>query len=73
MKRIVLSLDGGGVRDLLTARVIEHVKQTLRKQNKLAEQGLAYNFDMVVGSSSGGLLGLRKTAIDKFVQEAQWI
>jgi patatin-like phospholipase/acyl hydrolase len=57
-QRIVLSIDGGGVRGLLSACVLRHIEQTLREQNKLATNGIAYNFDMVVGTSSGALLGL---------------
>lgn len=57
-KRIILSIDGGGVRGLLSAAVLTHIEQLLRSQGKLAKGGLAHNFDMIVGTSSGALIAL---------------
>lgn len=57
-QRIILSIDGGGVRGLLSAAVLAHIEQLLRSRGKLAESGLAHNFDMVVGTSSGALIAL---------------
>lgn len=58
MKRIILSIDGGGVRGLLSATVLAHIEQFLQTQGKLDKRGLAYNFDMIVGTSSGALIAL---------------
>ena len=57
-KRIILSIDGGGVRGLLSAAVLAHIEQLLKNQEKLAKGGLAHNFDMIVGTSSGALIAL---------------
>jgi patatin-like phospholipase/acyl hydrolase len=57
-QRIILSIDGGGVRGLLSACILRQIEHTLRDENKLAKHGIARNFDLVVGTSSGALLGL---------------
>ncbi|WP_168224732.1 patatin-like phospholipase family protein [Rhodoferax aquaticus] len=56
--RTILSIDGGGVRGLLSAGVLAHIEQLLRSRNSLAEGGIAHNFDLIVGTSSGALIGL---------------
>jgi patatin-like phospholipase/acyl hydrolase len=58
MKRIILSIDGGGVRGLLSATVLTHIEQVLLSQGELAQGGLTRNFDLIVGTSSGALIAL---------------
>ena len=58
MKRIILSIDGGGVHGLLSATVLTHIEQVLLSQGELAQGGLARNFDLIVGTSSGALIAL---------------
>ena len=52
MQRI-LSLDGGGIRGLVTCRWLEGVDAALRKAGK---PGLLRGFDLVAGSSTGALI-----------------
>jgi patatin-like phospholipase/acyl hydrolase len=51
--RRILSLDGGGIRGLVTCRWLEAVDAALRKAGK---PGLLRGFDLVAGSSTGALV-----------------
>lgn len=58
MKKIrVLSLDGGGIRGIIPASVLEYVENQLIKRTNNSNARLADYFDMVVGTSTGGILG----------------
>jgi len=52
--RRILSLDGGGIRGLVTCRWLEGVDAALRKAGK---PGLLRGFDLIAGSSTGALIG----------------
>jgi patatin-like phospholipase/acyl hydrolase len=47
----VLSIDGGGVRGIIAARILEEIEHQTTKR-------IAEMFDLVVGSSTGGILAL---------------
>ncbi|MDC6471601.1 patatin-like phospholipase family protein [Luminiphilus sp.] len=47
----VLSIDGGGIRGIIPAMVIAHLEQQTRK-------GACELFDLIVGTSTGGILAL---------------
>ena len=49
--RRVLSIDGGGIRGIIPAMVIAHLEQQNRK-------GACELFDLIVGTSTGGILAL---------------
>ena len=51
--RRILSLDGGGIRGLVTCRWLTAVEDALRKAGK---PGLAGSFDLVAGSSTGAII-----------------
>lgn len=51
--RRILSLDGGGIRGLVTCRWLEGVDGALRKAGK---PGLLRGFDLIAGSSTGALV-----------------
>lgn len=53
----ILSLDGGGMRGIIPATVLEYVERQLQILTKNEDTRLADHFDMVVGTSTGGLLG----------------
>ncbi|MGH8474870.1 MAG: patatin-like phospholipase family protein [Methylococcales bacterium] len=61
----VLSLDGGGIRGYLTARILVEIEKYLNVKTN-AQKPLGERFDFVVGTSTGGLIALglavRKTA-----------
>jgi uncharacterized protein len=56
-KARILSLDGGGIRGIIPATVMEYVESELIKRSKNKNARIADYFDMVVGTSTGGILG----------------
>lgn len=54
----VLSLDGGGVKGLLTCRVLEEVEQEFRRKTGNHNFKILDAFDCVIGTSVGGLIAL---------------
>jgi patatin-like phospholipase/acyl hydrolase len=57
MKRVrVLSLDGGGMRGLIPATVMEYVENKLIEKTKNKNARIADYFDIIVGTSTGGIL-----------------
>jgi uncharacterized protein len=59
----VLSIDGGGIRGLIAARVIARLEELISAEAG-EERRLADCFHMVAGTSTGGLLALGLTAPD---------
>jgi hypothetical protein len=59
----VLSIDGGGIRGLIAARVIARIEE-LTTEEAGAERRIADCFHMVSGTSTGGLLAIGVTAPD---------
>ncbi|MFW5801931.1 MAG: patatin-like phospholipase family protein [Spirochaeta sp.] len=56
---VVLSIDGGGIRGLIAARVLEHLEKLLHRRNCFRPIGDL--FDLIAGSSTGALIGLGLT------------
>lgn len=52
----ILALDGGGVRGLISAGVLVALEQEVREQSAFTK--IADVFDLIVGTSMGGILGL---------------
>ncbi len=52
----ILSVDGGGIRGLIPALVLRHLRDRLRERGK--HQELHQVFDLMAGTSSGGLIVL---------------
>lgn len=58
MKKIrVLSLDGGGIRGIIPATVLEYVENKLIEITSNPKARIADYFDIIVGTSTGGILG----------------
>jgi predicted acylesterase/phospholipase RssA len=55
-KKRILSLDGGGVRGMLTIAFLERLENELRKQHRKPELVLSDYFDMIGGTSVGAIL-----------------
>lgn len=56
MKKVrILSLDGGGIRGIIPATIVKYIEDEIRKKEG-DEKRLADYFDMVVGTSTGGML-----------------
>lgn len=52
----ILSLDGGGIRGIIPALVLEYVEQQLQEKTQNTNARIADYFDMIVGTSTGGIL-----------------
>lgn len=52
----ILSLDGGGIRGVIPATVMQYVEQKLVEITKDPNARIADYFDMIVGTSTGGIL-----------------
>lgn len=65
----VLSLDGGGVKGYLSAKVLFNIEQYLNQQDN-SDLPIGKRFDFIVGTSTGGIiacgLSIGKTAKDIF-------
>ncbi|MDZ7958362.1 MAG: patatin-like phospholipase family protein [Aulosira sp. DedQUE10] len=73
----ILSLDGGGMRGVITARILQEVEQQIRRQKG---QSLNEYFDLIAGTSTGSILAagisLGKTSaelIDLYVNKGKHI
>ncbi len=53
----ILSLDGGGIRGIIPGAVLAHVENKIKEFSENREAYLAEYFDLVVGTSTGGILG----------------
>jgi patatin-like phospholipase/acyl hydrolase/TPR repeat protein len=71
--KLILSLDGGGIRGLLQAYVLNHIEKTITKQiiehfgdmdAPTPEVRLGEYFDLIAGTSTGGIIGLGMRVID---------
>lgn len=63
MRFRILTIDGGGIRGLIAARVIERLEQRMSEAAG-ADRRVADAFHLVCGTSTGGLLALGLTAPD---------
>ena len=64
----VLSIDGGGIRGIIPALILEYIeeemKQRLPKGNDPCQLKIANFFDLIAGTSTGGLIALALTKPD---------
>jgi uncharacterized protein len=54
--RKLLAIDGGGIRGLLSLKILEQIEQLLINESKRADYRLADYFDYVAGTSTGGII-----------------
>ena len=54
--RKLLAIDGGGIRGVLSLKILEAIEQLLIKESKRADYRLADYFDYVAGTSTGGII-----------------
>lgn len=52
----ILSIDGGGIRGILPAVVLLHLEKALQKESGRPNAHLADYFDLIAGTSTGGIL-----------------
>lgn len=61
--RYILCLDGGGMRGVIPATILGHIEHTLHSLGD--DRPLYSHFDLVAGTSTGGLIALALTAPDR--------
>src|SRR5438034_1484320 len=54
--RKLLAIDGGGIRGVLSLKILETIEQFLIKESNRADYRLADYFDYVAGTSTGGII-----------------
>ena len=52
----ILSLDGGGIRGILTLGFLEHIEEMLAKENNDPDFRLCDYFDLIGGTSTGSII-----------------
>jgi Patatin len=52
----ILSLDGGGLRGIISAEVLKYVEQKLQDFTGNSDARIADYFDLIAGTSAGGIL-----------------
>lgn len=57
-KQIVLSIDGGGIRGIIPGQILTHVERLLKEIFEDSTYKIADHFDLVAGTSTGGILGM---------------
>src|SRR6266480_768324 len=54
--RKLLAIDGGGIRGVLSLKILEQIEQLLIEASNRADYRLADYFDYVAGTSTGGII-----------------
>ena len=73
MKVRILSIDGGGIRGIIPAVILNYIEKGLQRQSGNPNATLADYFDLVAGTSTGGILacfylhGRNKTRVEKII------
>ena len=60
IRKLILSLDGGGIRGLVSIRVLQALESRLRQRG--LDRPLYETFDLIAGTSSGGVIAAGLTA-----------
>ncbi|MDT0687755.1 patatin-like phospholipase family protein [Autumnicola psychrophila] len=59
MKKIrILSLDGGGIRGILSGTILTYLEEQIRRKTNNEKASIGEYFDLVAGTSTGGILCL---------------
>lgn len=57
-KARILSLDGGGIRGILSGTILTYLEEQIKRRTGNEEAKIGEYFDLVAGTSTGGILGL---------------
>ncbi len=63
-KVCILSIDGGGMRGIIPARVLAYLEELLKRKSGNPEARIADYFDVLAGTSVGGVLATMLSACD---------
>lgn len=59
MKKIrILSLDGGGIRGILSGTILTYIEEELQKKTNNPNASISQYFDFIAGTSTGGILSM---------------
>ncbi len=56
IKKVILSIDGGGIRGIIPGQVLLHTEQLLQEITGDKDRRIADHFDLIAGTSTGGIL-----------------
>lgn len=56
IKKVILSIDGGGIRGIIPGQVLLHIEKLLQKISGDKDRRIADHFDLIAGTSTGGIL-----------------
>lgn len=56
MGKMILSLDGGGIRGIITATILAHLEESVRRISGNEDIRISDCFDLLSGTSTGGIL-----------------
>ena len=55
-KKIILSIDGGGIRGIVPGQILIHIEHLLKEIFDDSTYKIADHFDLIAGTSTGGIL-----------------
>ena len=55
-KKIILSIDGGGIRGIVPGQILTHIENLLKEIYDDSKYRIADHFDLIAGTSTGGIL-----------------
>ena len=68
----ILSIDGGGIRGILPGQVLVMLERILKKETGKADARIAEYFDLIAGTSTGGILACILLAPDDTKKRPQF-
>ena len=56
IKKVILSIDGGGIRGIIPGQILLHIEELLQEITGDSDRRIADHFDLIAGTSTGGIL-----------------
>ena len=56
IKKVILSIDGGGIRGIIPGQILLHTEKLLQQISGDKDRRIADHFDLIAGTSTGGIL-----------------
>jgi patatin-like phospholipase/acyl hydrolase len=56
IKKVILSIDGGGIRGIIPGQILLHTEKLLQEISGDSDRRIADHFDLIAGTSTGGIL-----------------
>lgn len=56
IKKVILSIDGGGIRGIIPGQILLHTEKLLQEITNDKDRRIADHFDLIAGTSTGGIL-----------------